>query len=250
MSSFASVNLAYSAEQGTPLLPSDVLSHMGEIQHFDLSYNNLSSLNLFGNDPSLHKLESLVLDGNYLTEHTLFPFLPGLRFLSLNKNQITDMTVFIEWLKESAPNLEIVSVAHQRRKREVEEDERKTKEIRKLWIQEFPRLTLIDSTPVSKEERESAKAGRIEGKIFSGAKEKEDEKKKQKEEESAFVVPSRTKEPPAALVQTERAKGSLSSAAKATVQRRETIDQLEKDAHTLSSSMKEWRKNMREMQES
>ncbi len=251
MSSYETVNLAYAAEQGVPLLPPDVAAHLSDIRHFDLSYNGLSSLQpLLGPAPPLSLLHSLILDGNHLSEHSWLPPLPSLRFLSLNKNEISDVFSFIEWLQEAAPNLEMVSAAFQRdrvsdgKKKKSQEDEkeeeRRMRAARRMWIRAFPRLTLLDSTPITKEERRQAVEER-EGE--QGGREGVSEEGNGKDSKSVFYG---RHEPSVAAKRVEGAKESLTAAAAATARRGEVIGQLSSDTHSLVKNLRELRKNARE----
>lgn len=54
-------------------------------------------------------LEELILDDNKITSHTKFPPLPKLQTLWVNRNQITHLTLFIDKLVASCPDLIMLS---------------------------------------------------------------------------------------------------------------------------------------------
>jgi len=55
-------------------------------------------------------LEALILDGNRITSHTKFPILPKLHTLWLNKNRIDNLSLLVDKLVNSTPNLRVLSM--------------------------------------------------------------------------------------------------------------------------------------------
>lgn len=79
----------------------------GSVKKLDLSYNNIekiSHLERFVN------LSALMLDNNSLCSEENFPKIEGLKTLSVNNNNITDIRKFLETVKEKFPNLTYLSM--------------------------------------------------------------------------------------------------------------------------------------------
>ena len=55
-------------------------------------------------------MEILVLDGNRLTDHSKIPRMEKLHTMWVNKNKITNLTIFVDKLVEFTPNLKQLSV--------------------------------------------------------------------------------------------------------------------------------------------
>lgn len=77
--------------------PSIVQKYCKDTKHLDLSYNRLTDKSL-APIAGFEQLESLVLDGNRLSSYVSFPYLPTLHTLSVNKNKIENLAIFIEKL--------------------------------------------------------------------------------------------------------------------------------------------------------
>ena len=77
--------------------PSLISKYGHKVKHIDLSYNKLTDKSL-GPIAGFEQVESLVLDGNQLSSYVTFPYLPNLHTLSVNKNKIEILSVFIEKL--------------------------------------------------------------------------------------------------------------------------------------------------------
>jgi hypothetical protein len=56
------------------------------------------------------QLEVLVLDSNKITDHTKLPRMEKLHTLWVNRNQITNLAIFIDKLVEFTPNLKFLSM--------------------------------------------------------------------------------------------------------------------------------------------
>ena len=69
-----------------------------------LQFSDLRSL--YG----LSGLTSLVLDCNEVTSHSVFPSMPNLKILWLNKNRITNLSIFIENAATNFPRLQQLSM--------------------------------------------------------------------------------------------------------------------------------------------
>lgn len=87
--------LCYSG-QGCHRIP-DVLARMygHKVHSLDLSYNELTSLRGLEMFPLLREL---VVDNNHLTDNVVFPYMPYLHTLSLNKNRVSYNTFIIRYL--------------------------------------------------------------------------------------------------------------------------------------------------------
>jgi len=84
-------------------------SNRALIRTLDLTENNFDGLDFrFLNEfPSL---KSLILDKNKIQSKILMPFMPNLETLWVNHNKIENLSIFIEHLRESAPNLHYLSM--------------------------------------------------------------------------------------------------------------------------------------------
>ena len=69
-----------------------------------LSYSDLRSLS------GLSNLSTLVLDSNEVNSHVVFPSIPKLEVLWVNKNKITNLSVFVEAVASSFPLLTHLSM--------------------------------------------------------------------------------------------------------------------------------------------
>ena len=56
------------------------------------------------------RLHTLILDNNRLTSHVKFPKLPQLRTLWVNKNNISNLSIFVDHLVAATPNLRYLSM--------------------------------------------------------------------------------------------------------------------------------------------
>nr|XP_014353772.1 PREDICTED: uncharacterized protein LOC102347411 isoform X2 [Latimeria chalumnae] len=77
--------------------------NLTNIQHC-LTVRNLTQLG------ELKKLTTLILDCNGFSSHTKFPYMPSLTTLWINKNLVTNLTIFIEEVAKKFPNLRILSM--------------------------------------------------------------------------------------------------------------------------------------------
>jgi Leucine-rich repeat (LRR) protein len=74
-------------------LPREVVARFSDkLTELDLSHNNFQNL---GSLSGLNKLDSLILDNNALTSHVQFPHFPELHTLSINRNRVENLAVFI-----------------------------------------------------------------------------------------------------------------------------------------------------------
>ncbi|GAM18953.1 hypothetical protein SAMD00019534_021280 [Acytostelium subglobosum LB1] len=96
-----------SPSQDYDTMPLHLFNNAASITKVDLSYNNITRIE---NIESLTKLTSLVLDNNQVGNSNSFPYLPTLKTLSLNNNNIDDLKAFIESIKDKFPNLTHLSL--------------------------------------------------------------------------------------------------------------------------------------------
>ncbi|EGC33754.1 hypothetical protein DICPUDRAFT_154129 [Dictyostelium purpureum] len=128
------------------------------VKELDLSNNNLErDLTIL---EGFKKLTTLVLDGNKISHHIKFPILNQLHTLWINSNQIGNLSIFIDKVLESFPNIRTFSML----KNEAcpnffnGHSLREYKDYRLYIISKLKNLQILDSTPVSGEERlEAAK---------------------------------------------------------------------------------------------
>jgi hypothetical protein len=171
------------------------------IVELDLSHNNLSDLprlDFFAN------LTSLVLDHNRIQSNLNFNNgqpLPRLSLLWVNSNKIKNLSVFIEKVKECCPNLKYFSMLKNDacpnffNGGTVEQYE----DYRLFVLSRLTQLVVLDSTPVTQQERDQAKERygdlkiqpivklkeerRQQKKILEEKKKQEEEKERQKQRE-------------------------------------------------------------------
>lgn len=56
----------------------------------------------------LERLRTLVLDGNRYTSHVKFPFMAAVTALCVNKNNISNLPVFVDEVRRKFPNIKSV----------------------------------------------------------------------------------------------------------------------------------------------
>ncbi|KAJ4456157.1 putative leucine-rich melanocyte differentiation-associated protein [Paratrimastix pyriformis] len=150
-----SVSLAY--RQIREITP-DLGRRYGNLaKHLDLSYNQIS--NCTGLSYFSH-LESLIMDGNAITSHTNFPFMPQLHTLSVNKNQIQFLPQFVDKLRACAPKLRHFSMLNNQACPNFfnQGTPREYQDYRKFVIARLENLVMLDSSNVSPQERAEARA--------------------------------------------------------------------------------------------
>ncbi|KAN0016431.1 hypothetical protein ACTFIU_006398 [Dictyostelium citrinum] len=126
------------------------------VKELDLSNNNLEKdLTIL---EGFKRLTTLVLDNNRITHHIKFPLLPQLHTLWINSNQISNLSVFVDKVCESFPNLRTFSML----KNEAcpnffnGHSLREYKDYRLYIISRLKCVQILDSTPVTSEERVDA----------------------------------------------------------------------------------------------
>ncbi|XP_013200201.1 leucine-rich melanocyte differentiation-associated protein [Amyelois transitella] len=123
----------------------------------DLSYNTietLKGLEHFG------RLEELILDNNKLGDGITFPYLPYLRTLSLNNNQLSDLEALIEQISERFPSLTYLSLLSNKacpnQLSDFDKDDSDYQRYRYFVIFKLPHLRFLDSRRIFGAERREA----------------------------------------------------------------------------------------------
>ncbi|KAH3759922.1 leucine-rich melanocyte differentiation-associated protein [Pelomyxa schiedti] len=144
------------AKQGLEEIPVDLIrERCPDVVELDLTDNNLGEIMECRFFPTL---QLLVLDGNHISSDTQFPFLPKLDTLWVNKNEITNLALFLDKITLSTPNLKHLSmlknpacpscfnggtvVLYQ--------------DYRYYTLSRLPHLLSLDNSPISEEERRTA----------------------------------------------------------------------------------------------
>ncbi|KAL1459012.1 hypothetical protein WDU94_011030 [Cyamophila willieti] len=127
------------------------------VHTLDLSYNSLTSL---ANLEYFPHLSELILDNNHLGDHMVFPHLPNLHTLSLNKNNISDLENLLLKIDTHFPNLKYLSLlgntACPHQLIDTEKDEEDYQRYRYFVLYNLPQLQFLDSRPVKNHERREA----------------------------------------------------------------------------------------------
>ncbi|XP_006818104.1 leucine-rich melanocyte differentiation-associated protein-like [Saccoglossus kowalevskii] len=140
-------------------IPEFIIKKYGSsAKRLDLSFNCLRTLE--GIDKFLN-LQELVLDNNNLDDTLVFPHLPHLHILTVNKNKITDIDAFVDKVRENLPSLEYLSllgnIACPNELSAPDKDEEDYQRYRYFVLYRLPNLKFLDSNPVSYNERCEAK---------------------------------------------------------------------------------------------
>ncbi|KAK5584038.1 hypothetical protein RB653_005645 [Dictyostelium firmibasis] len=126
------------------------------VKELDLSNNNLEKdLTIL---EGFKKLTTLVLDNNRISHHIKFPVFTQLHTLWINSNQISNLSVFVDRVCESFPNVRTFSML----KNEAcpnffnGHSLREYKDYRLYIISRLKCIQILDSTPVTPDERVEA----------------------------------------------------------------------------------------------
>jgi len=122
------------------------------VKELDLSNNSIQDLSPL---KGFTQLQVLVLDGNKVNSHTKIPLMSKLHTLWVNSNRIANLTIFIDKLVENTPNLKFLSM--------LKNDAcpnffnghslKEYTDYRQYIISRMPKLTTLDSTPITDKER-------------------------------------------------------------------------------------------------
>lgn len=144
--------------QNVKCIPNWLASKYGEkAVRADFSYNSLKSIKgLVG----FESLKELVLDNNNLSDDLELPKLEHLETLTVNKNNIENLEIFLIKIKDSFPELTYLSMlgnaACPNQLTSLDNDEDDYQRYRYYVIYSMPSLKFLDSTPVTPSERKEA----------------------------------------------------------------------------------------------
>ncbi|KAK6617761.1 hypothetical protein RUM43_013989 [Polyplax serrata] len=128
-----------------------------KVDILDLSSNSLTTLQ--GIEKFFH-LKVLILDNNILSDNIVIPKMEFLHTLSINKNKIINLELFLHKVKESLPSLKYLSLlgnkACPNQLSDMNKDEEDYRRYRYYVINQLPNLQFLDSTCVSTEEKQEA----------------------------------------------------------------------------------------------
>ncbi|KAL0268908.1 UNVERIFIED_CONTAM: hypothetical protein PYX00_010689 [Menopon gallinae] len=128
-----------------------------KVDTLDLSYNSLTTLQ--GIENFIH-LKELILDNNSLSDNITIPKMETLHTLSINKNKICNLELFLQKVQDSIPSIRYLSLlgnkACPNQLSDMNKDDEDYKRYRYYVINRLPRLQFLDSTPVTTEEKEEA----------------------------------------------------------------------------------------------
>lgn len=142
-------------DAGLNKIPDQVLRKAAILKKLDFSDNRLTSGE---NLDKLTVLDTLILDRNEISDIHLLPNLPSLTTLWLNNNKISDLHALLDHLSKACPNLGYLSMLRNPAcpdlycSGEIEAYQR----YRYSVIHRLPKLSFLDSTPVTPEERKEA----------------------------------------------------------------------------------------------
>lgn len=177
--------------QSLTKIPSQIDADTSKITCMDLSSNKISSLKGLEN---YKVLETLILDSNLIGNSYEFSPCPSLTTLSLNKNLITDLDLLLDNLKKYVPSLKYLSLlgnqACPHQLLGLDYDENDYYRYRCYVIYCLPHLKFLDSSPVTKDEKEEAI---IRGQYFRIAKPCKPTTRKYHDFQNAFIEDDRNK---------------------------------------------------------
>ncbi|EDO41853.1 predicted protein [Nematostella vectensis] len=169
------ISLAYKELEAIP--QTLVEKHSKATRELDLSHNKLTDLRFLHD---FEDLNTLVLDNNELNNHIKFPYLEKLETLWANHNNITNLSVFVETVAKSFPNLKYFSMMHNQAAPSYFNGGtyNQYKDYRFYVISHLPNLLVLDDTPITEVEREEAR------KVYGTRRYSIKEKKKKSKEKS------------------------------------------------------------------
>ncbi|CAI7997408.1 Leucine-rich melanocyte differentiation-associated protein [Geodia barretti] len=149
-------------------IPREVSAGLASVEILDLSHNNISDLRCLS---GLDRLTTLNLDSNRLDSHAKFPSLLNLRVLWVNRNDVTNLSLFVENLAVSCPRLSHLSMMNNAAAPSYFNGGSRQEyyDYRHYVISHWPHLGYLDDTAVGQDERaESQKIyGRRRAKVSS-----------------------------------------------------------------------------------
>lgn len=136
-------------------IPREVSKYGAEVKSLDLSYN---SIEVMENIDRFANLTSLIVDNNQLQSEQSFPYLEKLKTLSVNNNNITDLKMFIDNIKDKFPQLTYMSmIKNPACPNEITgKDSDDYQRYRLYVLYRLKNLRFLDSSPVTEEEKREA----------------------------------------------------------------------------------------------
>ncbi|CAG9559784.1 unnamed protein product [Danaus chrysippus] len=151
------LQLSYCGQDCQRIPPSLWNMYGAKVNYLDLSYNSIETLKGLEN---FKKLEELILDNNRLGDSVAFPYMPHLKTLSLNNNQITDLDGLINKICENFPSLSYLSLLSNKacpnQLSDQEKDDTDYQRYRYFVLYKIQNLRFLDSRRVSSSERREA----------------------------------------------------------------------------------------------
>jgi len=147
------LTLAY---QRLSIIPAELVSKFQHsVRELDLSSNLISDLMPL---EGFNSLTTLILDSNSITSTTYFPHLPNLQTVTVNRNNVSNLVLFVDRLVASCPNLRYLSMLNNEACPNLVNPEQYQayRRARRYVIHRLPHLKFLDSTPVTEEERNFA----------------------------------------------------------------------------------------------
>ncbi|XP_018013197.1 leucine-rich melanocyte differentiation-associated protein [Hyalella azteca] len=137
-----------------------------QARRLDLSFNKINSLCGLERFPYL---EELILDNNCLGDDALWPFMPYLTSLSINKNYFSNTAQLLCQLQKACPKLRYLSMLNNSACPDIfnaatetsnyDQFEETYQQYRLLVLQHLPKLRFLNGQPASKKKPRSAKDG-------------------------------------------------------------------------------------------
>jgi len=144
------------AYRGLTKLPQEVLEKCRcNLTHLDMSNNKVSDLRFLA---EMTALQTLVLDNNQVTSQVKMPRLPNLTTLWLNRNRIDNLGLFMTTLAESCPSLTGLCLMNNPAAPSYFNGGtyQQYVDYRYFVISVLPKLTHLDHSPVTPQERSEA----------------------------------------------------------------------------------------------
>ncbi|XP_072046798.1 leucine-rich melanocyte differentiation-associated protein-like [Amphiura filiformis] len=147
------LTLAY--QELTEVPPNVVKNYAAATRELDLSFNKISELRSL---EGFYSINTLILDNNDIKSHVKFPPLPNLHTLWINRNRISNLTVFIENIAREFPKLTYLSMMNNSAAPSYFNggSYQQYTDYRYYVISQLPDLTMLDDKPVDAEERYEA----------------------------------------------------------------------------------------------
>lgn len=155
---FVDGQLSFIGQDCTSIPDELVKNYANVTTRLDLSFNCISNLNSL---EAFKNLTELVLDSNAVDDDTVFPPLPLLQTLSLNKNKIVNLYSFLAKVRLSYPGLCYLSLlgnaACRHQLSSQDNDDQDYQRYRYYVIYILPSLKFLDASTVTAAEQDQAK---------------------------------------------------------------------------------------------